>query len=723
MNVPRLIAWAFAPFLFCTVLHAQGGKAFLKEGDAFRKEQQLDKALEKYDLAIQVDPQLVKAYQARAEVYALQGRPADRAKDLGRAAELEPADPAFGALAANAYLEAGDATSALGFAERALRTNPKQMEALQAKVRACLALNDLDGAADAADKALAIKATTDTYYLHGLVRTAQRDYITAETDLDKVLEWNHLYEPAYVALSEVQLHLFEQYTGTTMKMRTLDKAIEKCTRALELNPQSTDALFTRSKAFAQQKEYAKAIDDISRCVALGRTDKAVYHQRALYYHGYGQHQNAVNDLNKILVDDPKDVPELLLRAECKEANLDMEGALKDLETAHKAMEGDATYGPDQRKSIEEARARIAHQVFEMNRESDAPRLTVTEPYSKDSVAQVSASLSHLKVSGHILDKSLLKAVTVNGIPADYDKEEKDPQFFATVPWGAADKEIVVQAVDVYDNLTSVVLKVERSEGIAPAIALTAPVATADRVVSIESGKESVFVEGRVTDGSPIRMIAVNGVNASYAPDQMDPDFSIKVDVKDKDRFTVHAEDQFGNSTDQVYTVVRKAAEVAPPKPTSTGTTASASTTNPSRTGITWVINIENANYRNFPAVQASASDASKMQKAFSNYSVSKTINKKNLTKEQLDRFFNIELRDLVRTNKVSTILVWYSGHGKSVGGKAYWVPVDARKDDIYSYFNYGSLKAQMQNYSESVDKTVVVSDAAGSDASFYELTR
>jgi hypothetical protein len=33
------------------------------------------------------------------------------------------------------------------------------------------------------------------------------------------------------------------------------------------------------------------------------------------------------------------------------------------------------------------------------------------------------------------------------------------------------------------------------------------------------------------------------------------------------------------------------------------------------------------------------------------------------------------------------------------------------------------LKAQMQNYSESVGNTVVVSDAAGTDASFYELTR
>ena len=135
-----------------------------------------------------------------------------------------------------------------------------------------------------------------------------------------------------------------------------------------------------------------------------------------------------------------------------------------------------------------------------------------------------------------------------------------------------------------------------------------------------------------------------------------------------------------------------------------------------------MIHIENSNYRNFPVVP-SAGDAAKIQKAFGNYTIARTLNKKNLTKEQLDRFFNIELRDLVRTNKVGTILVWYSGHGRTVGGKAYWVPVDARKDDIYSYFNYGSLKAQMQNYSESVDNTVVVSDATGSESSFYELTR
>ena len=706
---------------------AQGGKSFLKEGDAFRKENELEKALEKYGLAIAVDPKLIKAYQSRAEVNVLMGRPLEVARDLKHIAALEPADAALGAAAARAYLDIDSATIARDLCNTALKVDRKNMEALQLKTRACLKLGDLDCATEASDAALALKATTDTYFLHGLARAAVRDYKTAETDFDRVLEWNHLYEAAYVELANVQLELYEVFTGTTMQMRTLDKAVEKCTVALDLNPQSTDALFTRSRAYAAQKEYAKAIEDISRCIALGRTDQAVYHQRALYYSGLGQHQNAVNDLNKILLDNPDDVDELVLRATSKEANLDMEGALKDLELAQRSLKANPGSGHVNDQQLEESRVRIAKQVFEMNRESDPPRLTILEPYSKDSVAQVSMSLRHLKVSGHVLDKSKLKSITVNGGPAQFDHDEKDPQFFTSIPWVATDKEIIVQVTDIYDNFTSQVLKVERTEGTPPSVIVTTPAATQDRVVTIMEDKESIFLEGRVNDESLIRLVAVDGVNASYAPDQLNPEFSIKLDVKDKSGFSVHTEDQFGNATDVAYTLVRKAAPVvvaSKPVPSTSAKEPTPASTAPSatRSGATWVIHIENTNYRNFPAVQ-SGGDAAKIQKAFGNYTIARTLNKKNLSKEQLDRFFNIELRDLVRTNKIGTILVWYSGHGRTVGGKAYWVPVDARKDDIYSYFNYGSLKAQMQNYSESVDNTVVVSDATGSESSFYELTR
>jgi len=692
----------------------------LKEGDTFRKAGELEKALEKYDLAVAVDPKLIKAFQARADVNELLGKKLEVAQDRRRIANLEPSEASFSTAAAKAFMELDSAATARALCDMALAVNAKYMDALLTKTRACLALGDLDGAAKASDAALDQKGTTDTYFMHGLVRSALRDYKMAESDLDRVIEWNHMYEPAYVAQAEVQLKLYEQYSGPTMQMRTLEKAIEKCTVAMDLNPQSTAALFTRSKAYAYQKEYAKAIDDISRCMALGRTDKAVYYQRALYYSGYGQHQNAVNDLNKILVDDPKDVPVLLLRAQGKEANLDMEGALKDLEIAQKAMVGDATYGQEDKRKIDEARTRIAHEVFEMNRESDAPSITVIKPFRMGDVAQVSTSLAFVEVSGHVRDKSVLKSISVNGLNADFTKDEKDPEFVVSIPLATDVTEIVVQATDAYDNFSSEVLKVERTEGLPPTIALTTPVMTGDREITLDAGKNDVFLEGAVKDASLIRLIAVNGVNASYASDRNDPDFSIKVDLGGKDQFTLRAEDQFGNATELVYSVQRKAAPVAVVKPPPT---EGSPTPRTGTTGTTWVVYIDNSNYRNFPATQPSSADMGKLQKSFASYSVQKTISKKNLTKEQLERFFNIELRDLVRTNKVNTILVGYVGLGRSATGRSYWIPVDGKKDDIYSYYNYGSLKSLLENYSESVTNTLVVSKAAGTDPSVYELTR
>lgn len=718
MFSPSMRPWVLSVLLLaplCTV--AQGGKAFVKEAEAALKLNDLERARERYTLAIEVDPRLTKAYLGRAEVARLQGDKAQMASDLHRVAELDPAEPEHAAQAAAAFLEIDSVRSALALCEQALRVNAKHMGALQVQVRAALAANDLDLATSASDKALAVKATTDTYFLHGLVRYATKDLATAEFDLDKVIEWNYLYEPAYVASAEVQLALYERYSGNTMQMRTLEKAIARCTRALELNPQSTDALFVRSKAYALQKEYAKAIDDVSRCIALGREDRAVLEQRARYYHGFGQHQNAVNDLNKALLVGPVDAELHLLRATCREANLDMEGALKDLGTALQLMEQEGAVSSERKREVEESRKRIDARIFEMNREADAPVITILEPFRKEGRAQVSSSLTYVKVSGYVRDKNLLKAITVNGTAADFTSEEKDPQFVVSVELDRDAQEIVVQATDIYDNFSSEVLLVERTEGIAPSIAITLPKPSGDRELTITAGKDDLFVEGRVTDASTIRLIAVNGINASYAPDKLDPDFSIKLNVNGKDQVVVRAEDQFGNASEAAYRLVRSAPVVAQ------RTSAPAGSSAPNAAGTTWVVHIDNGNYRNFPALQTGPADLARMQKAFANYNVQRTITKKNLTKEQMDRLFNIELRDLARTNKVNTILVWFSGHGRTVGGKAYWIPVDGRKDDIYSYFNYGSLKAQMQNYSESVTNTVVVSDAAGSDASFYELTR
>jgi len=33
-----------------------------------------------------------------------------------------------------------------------------------------------------------------------------------------------------------------------------------------------------------------------------------------------------------------------------------------------------------------------------------------------------------------------------------------------------------------------------------------------------------------------------------------------------------------------------------------------------------------------------------------------------MTKKEMELYFNIELRDLVRTNQVKSLMIWYAGH-------------------------------------------------------------
>jgi len=711
---PRRNLLVIITMIVCLASYAQDGKTFLKDAEKLRASGQLDAALEQYGFAIRVDSNYVKALLGRASLYLDMGRMEERMADMEHVARLTPRDAGNLTMTAVACLDAHDPAKARRYADAALAISSKSMEAMQTKVRACLALGDVRAAVEAADAALALKGTTDTYYLHARSRMASGDFTTADADLDKVLEWNPLYEAAYVASGETQLQLYTTYRGVSMQMRALEKAINRCTRGLELNPSSTELLIVRSKAYALQKEFSKAIDDVSKCVALGREDSVVFYQRALYYHGFGQEQNAVNDLNRLLLQSPDNVRFLLLRAECREANLDLDGAARDLGQAEKQMKDHpAEWTAEDLKAITVSKERVQMLVFEMNREADPPVITVVEPLRKDDVVQVSSALAKVKVAGHVRDKSLLKSIKVQNVNADFDPEDQSPEFRATVPLAPGDKEIDVMAEDVYGNRSTITLHVQRTEGDPPSLMVTVPSVSADRVAVIPAGKDQLFVEGRASDPSGIRSVMVDGRFASFIPDTSTTDFSIKLEIAGRDQFTVRAEDRYGNVTENTYAVHRAAPVVATVKPVPEKPA--------SPMGTAWVIYIENSNYRNMPALNSLGMD--KMRKAFSKYQAQRTIVKKNLTKTEFERFFNIELRDLVRSGQVNTLLVWYEGHGRSQGGKAYWIPVDGKADDIYSFYNYGPLKGLMENYSESVRTTLVVSDAAGNDPSFYELTR
>jgi hypothetical protein len=94
-----------------------------------------------------------------------------------------------------------------------------------------------------------------------------------------------------------------------------------------------------------------------------------------------------------------------------------------------------------------------------------------------------------------------------------------------------------------------------------------------------------------------------------------------------------------------------------------------------------------------------------------------------MAKQELEKFFSIDLRDLVRANHVNSLLVWYAGHGKFINNTGYWVPVDAQRDDEFTYFNINSLRASMQSYSQDLTHLLVITDACESGPTFYQAMR
>jgi hypothetical protein len=112
-----------------------------------------------------------------------------------------------------------------------------------------------------------------------------------------------------------------------------------------------------------------------------------------------------------------------------------------------------------------------------------------------------------------------------------------------------------------------------------------------------------------------------------------------------------------------------------------------------------------------------------MRSALARYDIQKLIHKQDMTKKEMERFFSIELRDLLRSNKVNALLIWYAGHGKFINETGYWIPVDAKRDDEFTYYNLNALRASLQSYASYITHNLVITDACESGPTFYQAMR
>jgi len=668
----------------------QSARKYYKAGTEFIENLKYDDAIAQFTSAIGLEPSNPDYYYTRGQAYEKQLKYTEAKADYEKSMIFAPKD-------VDALISLGTVCNKMGNFEESLRLlnhasalDKRNSRVYPEKVIALTNLKRYDQALKVSDTAIIIKDTPMDYYWRGIIYRRLNNDILAKKELEKSISKDK-------KLAEPRIALAELLISSNPK-----EAMEQCNEVIKNNDRNTDAYLARSKVYKKNLDYPSAINDISKTILIDPANPAFYFERGKCYQEFNQHVNAINDFSKCIsleaANKKEDPDKYYARAKSYEEIMDYDKARAD----YNRITFLSKYDAKAREMLELSQKRL----YEINRETVPPEIAVLSPVPAKDTVEIKGDKTTLLISGTIKDKSKIKSFMINNENVNMAEKNGEYDFLANINVNGIDK-ITFTARDDYDNEKVLNYALKRTEINPPKIIIVAPYTSEEGQVFLDSPTPNIAIQGKISDESQIKSITVGSFTASYNPNELNPAFTATLDISNLSKFTVVAEDIYGNKQETEFILNREGAGIAANNPM----------------GRTWVVFIENSGYETFASLDGPIKDVSTIQRALANYQINNIIHKKDMTKAEMERFFNIELRDQVKKNQVKSLLVWYAGHGKFINDVGYWIPVDAKRDDEFTYFNINSLKAGLQGYSDVVVHTLVVSDACESGPGFYTAMR
>jgi len=452
------------------------------------------------------------------------------------------------------------------------------------------------------------------------------------------------------------------------------------------------------KVYKNIFDYPNAINDIAKNILIEPENPEFYIFRGKTYQEFNQHTNAINDFSKYISLNQNNPDAFFARAKSYEEIMNYEKAMEDYSKITVLSE----FNQEARKLLKDAQTRL----YELNREQAPPVIAMVSPVPVEETIEIKGNSNALLISGKITDKSKIKSFTVDGEAVTTAEKNGVVEFLTNINVEGKEK-LTFVAIDDYNNTKTVTYSLFRTEIDPPKINILAPYASDDGQIYLDNNSNNLFIQGKVADASKIKSLLIDGAYANFRADEINPSFTATVDILNKNKIIVDAEDIYGNKVSTEFRLNREGAVLAESNPM----------------GKTWVVFIENSNYTSFASLQGPQKDIDLMTRAFAGYEIHKIIHKQNMTKADMEKFFMIELRDLIKANQVKSLLLWYAGHGKFINDIGYWIPVDAKRDEEITYFNISTLRASMESYLSYLTHTLVITDACESGPSFYQAMR
>lgn len=684
----RVFLSAIMLVLLTFSVFGQKARTFYKAGNEFMDSQKYEDAVTQYTSAIGLEPSNTDYYFGRAKAYEKLNKYPEAFADYEKVTVFSPKDP-------DAYVGLGKVSNnmkkykeALVYLNHATALVWRTAAIYPEKVKTLYNLAKYDQALKVTDTVSSLKDEPLNYYYRGLIYEAVNNDVQGRKELEKALSKDKKLVEPRLELAKLLIR-----TGNNQE------AMNNVNIVISMNDKNTEAYLVRSEIYKKSLDYPSAINDVSKVILIEPANPDNYLIRGLDYQQFSQHASAISDISRYITLRPDSSDAYFARAKSYEELMNYEKAMEDYNKITALSEFDMKA----RKLLKDARSRL----YELNREKDPPAITINEPVVTNDTIVIKGDKKTLTLAGKIMEKSKLDTLLINNQPVPFtDKKNGQKDFITNLDIPDGVNKITLLARDEYKNQKSIDYPIKRTEIIPPTVKIVAPYSSEDGQVYLDAIKPTLFIEGKVEDESLIKSIEIGGFNATYKRDQLNPGFTANIEIANINKFTVTAEDIYGNKSNTEYTINRDNAILSANNPM----------------GKTWVVFIENSSYKNMAALDGPMKDVNSIQGALAAYQISRFYHKKDMTKAEMEKFFSIDLRDELKANQVKSLLVWYAGHGKFINDVGYWIPVDATRDDEFTYFNINSLKAGMQGYAY-LTHTLVVSDACESGPSFYQAMR
>ncbi|MCK5776250.1 MAG: caspase family protein, partial [Bacteroidales bacterium] len=671
--------------------NAQSAKKLLRQGNKQLKENQVELAKSSLTLAIQTDPNMVDAYISRANAYALLGENDKAITDLDIVNKLEPKNEESWLRNANLNYSKEDYKKASVKYASYLELEEKDLSIYSRQIQCLMIIEDYQQALTFAKKKQGVDETAQGFYEVASLEYILKNYTAAEANYKKAIAENKNNIDYHNGLAHT---LFDQ--------KKYDACIFEANEVLRRDKNNKKAYLSRAKSYHKKIDYPSAIDDMSKIIVLYSSDDDFLDN--LNYRGdlfleFSQRMNAISDYSRVIGKDQENTYALYKRSIAYEGITRSDEAIEDLTTIIAIAGGGAVVSES---ILSESKTKL----YSLKKESDDPEISIISDYATDNTIKVTFDKTEIEINIKVEDENSIESLTVDGEEITIGENSGLVNVFHTII--LTDKEkISITSKDTYGNQSTAPFYIQRVENDAPIVNFSHPYAKNNELILDATDESRVYFTGNINDQSLIKNVFIDDVLVSFNRQELNPGFENYLNLEGKTKITIKVTDIYDNVLEEEYYLNREQALYAADSPM----------------GKTWIVFLENSDYTSFAPLEGPGKDVELMKTALANYEVHNVIHKKDFTKTQMERFFRIELRDLIKGQNINSLVIWYAGHGKFQNETGYWIPVDATRNDEFSYYSISNLKASMQIYAGDLTHTLVITDACESGPSFYQAMR